>query len=279
MQNRTKGFIFALPILLIIGLLWSAYFFYTLSPLEDGQSAVPKEPFLIVKGDGLKDIAQKLEAGSYIRSASAFKFYSLVSGQGHQLKPGLYNLNSSSSTTEIVDLLVAGPAKEIEVLITEGESLKNIDARLSQLGIIQAGDFKQFNLSELRSKYAFLAGARSLEGYLFPDTYRFYFASTPNDAVRPFLENFKNKVEPLIADGTTADFDSIPITRRGIYSIGEIVTIASLLEKEVPEAEDRRMVADIMYRRLKISMPLQIDASVDYAKLIGDPRYDTYQFY
>lgn len=269
----------ALPILLLMGLLWLAYFYFTLSPsFTEVSEGKPAETFLIQKGDGLAEIAQKLEIGGYIRSESSFKFYSLMTGSGHQLKPGLYNVSAASSTQEIVRMLVAGPSKEIEVLITEGERLKDIDARLSDMGIIKKGSFVNMQMDTLRTKYPFLLGARSLEGYLFPDTYRFYFDSAPEDAAAHFLDNFSAKVAPLISDGDTVDYDGIPITRRGIYSINQIVSVASLLEKEVPESADRRMVADIIYRRLKIGMALQIDASVDYAKSIGESRYDTYEF-
>src|SRR3989344_5901708 len=276
MTTRGKGILMAIPILLVLGLLWAAYFYYTLSPIAE--VFVTGEPVLIQKGDGLKEIADKFEALGYIRSSSAFKFYSLLSGSGHQLKPGLYNISAASSTTEIVRLLVSGPPKEIKVLITEGESLSAIDARLAHLGIIKAGDFLNIKIGDLRAKYSFLVGARSLEGYLFPDTYRFYFDSSPQDAVKPFLDNFAGKVGPLISEDEDVYYDSIPVVRRGIYSINEIVTVASLIEKEVPDSDERRLVSDIIYRRLKIGMALQIDASVAYAKLVGDPRYDTYQF-
>lgn len=266
----------AVPILFVLGLLWAVYFYYTLSPVLEVASTA--EAVLIQKGDGLKEIADKFEASGYIRSASAFKFYSLLSGSGHKLKPGLYNISAASSTAEIVRLLVSGPSKEIQVLITEGESLAVIDARLANLGIIKPGDFLNMKMGDLREKYPFLAGARSLEGYLFPDTYRFYFGSESQNAVKPFLDNFSAKVRPLIDDGDSADYDSIPITRRGIFSINEIVTVASLIEKEVPDSAERRLVSDVIYRRLKIGMALQIDASVAYAKAVGDPRYDTYQF-
>ena len=270
----------AIPILLLIGLLWLAYFYFTLSPsytkVTEGKAL---EAVLIQKGEGLTDIAERFEDARYIRSASSFKLYSILTGSGHLLKPGLYNISVASSTPEIVQLLVAGPSKEIEVLITEGEALRDIDARLAGLGIITPGALLNMKIdAKLRADYPFLAGARSLEGYLFPDTYRFFFGSTPIEAAAHFLDNFAAKVAPLISDGETVNYDSIPITRRGIYSINEIVAIASLLEKEVPESIDRKLVADIIYRRLKIGMALQIDASVDYAQEVGDTRYDSYKF-
>ena len=271
----------ALPIFGLMGLLWLAYFFYTLSPVLDASlnNHIDMEPVLIQRGDGLKKIAQQLEDLSLIRSASAFKFYSLITGRGHELKPGLYNIRPFSSTKEIITMLVDGPSKEIEVLITEGKSLAEIDAQLSHLGVIQQGSFVSFKITDaLREKYPFLVSAQSLEGYLFPDTYRFFFGSTAEQAAMHFLDNFALKISPLLSDGESVNYENIPIVRRGVFSINEITTIASLIEKEVSDPLDRKLVADIIYRRLGIGMALQIDASVDYAKIVNDNRYNTYLF-
>lgn len=280
MNSKATTTFFSLALVAIIGLLWGAYFYFTLSPVMSVESveasASANNPIIISKGDGLKKIADMLEEKNLIRSASSFEFYSFLTGKAHQLKPGLYNLNPASSTIEIIRLLAAGPGSEVQVLITEGQSMYEIDATLAKLGVIKPNDLVKFNVATLQDQYPFLLGSKSLEGFLFPDTYRFFFGSTPEEAVRPFLENFKSKVEPLIASETTVDYDNIPITRRGIYSIKDIVTIASLLEKEVPSTTDRQMVADIIYRRLKIRMALQIDATVDYAKLHGS-QFNTYE--
>ena len=275
MHSKTGNIVLTVAILGIVVLLWVAYFYFTLSPLA-ARTDAQTQPTLIQKGEGLSEIATQLEHDGYIRSASAFKLYAILSGSAHQLKPGMYNVSSSSSTSEIVRLLVHGPSKEIQVLITEGERLVEIDSKLAKFGIIRPGDLIHFDLDSMRDTYPFLLGARSLEGYLFPDTYRFFSGSTPKQAVIPFLENFADKIGPLIADEGRVDYDNIPIIRRGIYSINKIATIASLLEKEVPGSDDRRMVADIIYRRLKIGMALQVDATVEYAKSHGD-EFDTYK--
>jgi len=74
------------------------------------------------------------------------------------------------------------------------------------------------------------------------------------------------------------DWNSIPVLRKGIFTIHEIANIAGMIEKEVPDSDERKMVADVIYKRLKINMPLQIDATVLYAKNNGD-IYDTYKSY
>lgn len=286
LSRSTRLWIF-LAMAFILGLLWLAYFYFTLAPvaatfdMPGSASRTPVAggvPIVIEKGEGIREIAAELAAESLIRSVSAFKLYAILSGNAHQLKPGLYTFTQTSSTVEIVQSLVAGPAKEISVLITEGMSLAEIDARIARYGVLPAGAISKSRVTDYYEKYPFLRGARSLEGFLFPDTYRFYFDSKPEIVITAMLDNFSSRVASLIAEGTTIDWDSIPITRRGIFSSLEIATIASMIEKEVPFSADRRIVADIIYRRLKISMPLQIDATVDYAKTHG-ASYNTYEKY
>ena len=272
----------------IIGLLWLAYFTFTLAPVSQSFdlpgsasssiSVAGIVPLVIERGEGLEQIARSLTDARVIRSASAFKFYALLSGSAHKLKPGLYTMSQASTTPELVRLLVSGPAKEISVLIPEGSTLADIDKTLARYGILHAGELLKLRVSDFYDKYPFLRGARSLEGFLFPDTYRFYFATDASAVAGVMLGNYAVRVGALIADGTETNWDSIPITRRGIFNSLEITTIASLIEKEVPDSAERKIVADILYRRLKIDMPLQIDATVDYAKEHGD-RYDTYKRY
>jgi UPF0755 protein len=276
-----------LAIVGIVGILWLAYFSFQLAPVTEfadiaGGTPVPVStgvaPIVIEQGDGFKQIASLLMDAHVIRSASAFKLYALLSGSAHQLKPGLYTMSPASSTPALVRLLVAGPAKEISVLIPEGATVADIDTTLARYGVLKRGELTKQRVADFYDEYPFLRGARSFEGFLFPDTYRFYFASDPVAVLSTLLKNYAARVGPMIADGATINWDSIPITRRGIFNSLEITTIASLIEKEVPDTQERKIVADIMYRRLKMSMPLQIDATVDYAKVHGD-RYDTYQFY
>lgn len=288
--SRLSKFWIAFALVAIFGLLWGTYFFYQLSPAASGSlssagqadfssgvaPATTTVPLVITKGEGFAAIADRLAASGLVRSASAFKVYSIISGSAHQFKPGLYSFSSASSSISIVRSLVAGPAKEITVLIPEGHTLPEIDATLARYGVIQKGQLKALSPRLFREQYPFLDGAVSLEGFLFPDTYRFYFDSKPEEVARVMLDTFVAKVGPLVTDEGVVQYDTVPVLRRGVFSLREIVTIASMIESEVPQSADRKVVADILYRRLRIGMALQIDASRDYAVLMGDDRFDTY---
>jgi len=274
LPSKSVTTFFVLAVLIIFGLLWLAYFYYTLSPVQLAQDAPAVEPLTIEKGDGITEIAAKLEMHGVVRSASMTKVYSVLSGKAHRLKPGLYTFSPASSTPQIISEIVAGPSREVSVLIKEGESVAEIDETLAHLGVIRRGELLNYQISDgLRAQYSFLKDAKSLEGFLFPDTYRFYFDSRIDAVVVAFLANFKAKIDGLFAD--TAQYDVI-IVRLSVYNLKQILSIASMIEKEVPDSKERRLVSGIIYRRLKIGMALQIDATRDYAKLHGD-EFDTYK--
>src|SRR3989344_104960 len=225
-----------------------AYYSYLLSPVSASADSLIKA---VTIGGGLsfKDIAALLNAKGIIRSEAGFKIYSVLSGSAHTLKSGRYFFSETMSTPEVVKRLVQGPP-DIEVLIIEGKSLNDIDAKLARLGLIQSGEIKNFPIADLKEKYDFLAGSRikTLEGFLFPDTYRFAPDSSPRVILEKMLDNFKDKA--------------------GGINFNDLI-IASMIEREVPAASDRALVSGIVRKRLSIKMPLQVDATVIYAKCGG----------
>jgi UPF0755 protein len=284
--SRSFKWLVAIGVIAVVALLWCAYFFYNLSPLAAGTAdldgsltpaATTTVPIVVEKGTGFRTVTQEIARAGLIRSESSFKLYAILSGSAHQFKPGLYSFSAASSSIEMIRALVAGPSKEITILIPEGQTLAQIDDTLSRFGVIKKGSLLKADVKDFINDYVFLKDSVSLEGYLFPDTYRFYFGSAVSDVVKIMLNNFSAKVGPLVSDEGVAQYQQIPVLRRGIFSMPQIITIASIIEDEVPSSADRKIVADVLYRRLKIGMPLQVDASVLYAENVGDERYDTYK--
>lgn len=218
-----------------------AFFLHLLRPVH-----VPAEArgFLVSQGAGFLEIADKLAAEGLIRSPLLFKLYGATAGAGRTLKAGDYVLSADMSTPEILRVLVNGPEEDVAVVIPEGATLKDIDAALSRYGIIAEGALEDFSWRVMRDEFSFLKEARSLEGFLFPDTYRFFPQSPVESVARRMLENFETK--------------AIPEIRGDVY---DTLIIASLIEKEVPFHEDRRIVSGIIQNRLAIDMALQIDAA------------------
>lgn len=218
-------------------------------------SGGPAEEIIVESGESFKSISQKLSQKNLIRSVSAFKIYSLFTGSAHTFKPGVYRLTGTMSAPQIVSLLTRGGENDVTVTIPEGTSLKDIELTLKDAGVLNASSSFGSVFSELNKEYPeFLTGRKSLEGFLFPDTYRLSMGSEVKDVARVFLDNFQTKAWPLLQKDS----------RWYEYLIS-----ASILEREVPLFEDRQVVAGILAKRNRLQMPLQVDASVIYGKCDG----------
>lgn len=211
-----------------------------------GGETTPDVHVSVERGESVKDIARTLYDAHLIRSKAWFEFYAFISGRAHRLKPGDYLLRPGQSTSQIISALVAGPTNEVEVTIPEGYTLWDIDAELGSAGVLATG-----TLVKLDKK---MPGV--LEGYLFPDTYRFYLNASATEVVAKMTENFNVKARPLLD----------AVSRGDKKKFQYFLVVASLLEKEVPDGEDRRIVAGIIEKRLAARMPLQIDATICYIK-------------
>ncbi len=240
-------FLTLLGIILVL-ILMAAYFFYGLQPSFARNVPVT---FQISKGESFRAIGARLSQESLIRSIAVFKTYSILTGNARKFQPGIYQLAGTMSIPQIVDFLVAGGKNEMTVKIVEGATLKDIDAALASSSIITAGTLLNFPFKNLAVQYPFLNNQNSLEGFLFPDTYNFELNSSSETVLRRFLDTFEVKAWPLISNQTNW-YNSL--------------ILASYLEREVVSMNDRKIVAGIILKRLNLGMPLQIDATVSYAK-------------
>jgi UPF0755 protein len=221
-------------------------------PAVKGGSLVEEVKVTIEKGMGVREIAEKLRTERVIRSKAGFLLFSFVSGRAYRFIPGVYNLFPSLSIREIVNILSLGPAEAV-VLVKEGQTVADIDEEFAQKGVTKRGDILQFPFALLRGAYPFLREAESFEGFLFPDTYRFAQGTSAETVLRVMLHNFEEKAWPEL--------------QKNEKSAYEILKVASLIEKEVlPIGNDREVVSGIIYRRMKLNMPLQIDAALAYVK-------------
>lgn len=199
-------------------------------------------------GEGFREISRQLEERGIIRSDASFQIYALATGSATDLKAGEYQLAPTMSVPEIVQTLVSGENREVEVLIPEGASIYQVDKILSEARVTTKGAFLVYAKSQ----------AEPVEGRLFPDTYRFYRDSEPADILEKMEDNFEEKTKGVLSSGEKGR---------------EELIVASYLEKEVPDGRDRRVVAGIIAKRLQEEMYLQLDASVCYVKQIQAGEY------
>lgn len=216
------------------------FFMHQISPLDaSGTSQV----FEIQQGDGFRTIADHLREASLVRSATAFELLSFFDGKAFTMRPGLYRLSPAMDDLAIVQEIAGPSAATVTVTIPEGSNVYQIDTILSNALVIHPGDLVAANV----------AASGTLEGTLFPDTYNFYTDANVQDVVNELVANFDTKAEPLLAPaGKNAENDLV---------------LASILDKEVPDVADQEIVAGILLKRIAAGIPLDVDATVCYAKL------------
>jgi UPF0755 protein len=239
----------SLGIILLV-ILFAAYFFYGLQPSYARDNPVA---FQITKGESFREIGARLSQQSLIKSIAVFKTYSILTGNARKFQPGVYELASTMSVPQIVEYMTAGGQNEVTIKIIEGATVKDVDTLLASAGVTTPGALVAFPLKNLAVQYPFLI-QNSLEGFIFPDTYNFERGSSPEKVLRQFLDNFERRAWPVLS------------TEKNWY---DSLILASFLEREVRTENDRRIVAGIILKRLKLEMFLQIDATVSYAKCSG----------
>lgn len=240
--------ILATGVILLFALPFVAYY---LSPVD---ASGLTQDFRIEKGLGIREISQSLKSAGLIKSPKLFLIYATLSGSARQLKAGDYKLSKSMSLSKIVSQLEAGPEEDVEIVVKQGDTLADVEKKLVQLKVLPLGKLSKFP-------------GKSLEGFLFPDTYRFFPNSPVSEVVRKFLGNFSDKAMPILSEGCRVR--GLGCGERSIY---ELLIIASIIEKEVPFQEDRYLVAGLLYKRLALGMPLQVDAAPETYDHIGLPK-------
>ncbi len=239
--------------------------------------------YAVKKGFGSSDIAKKLKDQGIIKNAWFFTFYALGSGSYGKLQAGNYTLSPSMPIATIVKKFASGDVIQNNITIIEGWDERDVAEYLEGKNITTQKTF----LAEIKKDYSadfeFLKSKPKkvdLEGYLFPDTYQLPEGATASTVITNALANFDKKLTP--------DLRAEIIKQK--KTIFQIVTMASLIEKEVVSQEDKKTVSGILWKRLAAGMPLQVDATINYitgknhpgARLKDttiDSPYNTYKYY
>lgn len=213
----------------------------------------------IPEGSSGDDIAQILAQNHIIDNPKEYYAAVEAAGAAMSIKPGDYILTTGQDPASVVAQLVEGPNVEgITLTIQEGLTVAQTAARVEETLGIPADEFlAQATASAYAADYPFLEGAYddSLEGYLYPKTYSFSEQPTADEVIRTLLDQFVKETAAL-------DLNSAP----GGLTAQQVVTMASLIERETAVAEERPLVASVIYNRLEVDMPLQIDAAIVYAR-------------
>ncbi|MFP4643848.1 MAG: endolytic transglycosylase MltG [Spirochaetales bacterium] len=258
-QKLTLGFVVLSLVVAVLGAVRVAWVLTVPVEREVDEDTVVEFP--VQQGQSLRRVTENLAELGLIRDARIVEFYGRLTGQAAQVRAGTFPLRPDESAREILSEIVSGRAidESIRVTIPEGWRLEQIAARLDGFGIVDSEEFLEAAVvqEEYRDFEVIedLPDGRSLEGFLYPETYRFDAGSQPEAVVRRMLETFSSRAGDLLL-GERAD------DRR--FSVYEIVTLASIVQHESPTA-DMPEVAGVFDNRLREGMRLESDATVNYA--------------
>ncbi|MBI4117734.1 MAG: endolytic transglycosylase MltG [Parcubacteria group bacterium] len=246
----------------------------------------PEDTFFVIRsGENLDKIAQNLEDQGLISQKWLLKLYAKLRNIDTNVKSGSYAIPTTYAPSDLLLLFSEGKETpdEVELTFLEGWTNEDMAAYAEQQDIASSQEFLQVaqNAEMFRDDFMFLSdeNIRTLEGYLFPDTYKVFRNASAEQLVRKMLENFGVQVLKLKDDISKTD-----------QSLHDTVIMASILEKEVRTYGSKTKVAGILSNRLKDHMLLQVDASINYitkknnvrstlADLEIDSPYNTYKYF
>ncbi len=216
-------------------------------------------------------VADVLRGNKLIRSRTVFNIIVHIGYEGRPFMPGTYQMRQNMLLFEVLEKLVSGELATTRVTIPEGFTIKQIAARLDKRMVTHGKEFTEMALTDA-GQFEIDSPTGSLEGYLFPDTYLLYLKQPPEKVIRRMLQALKNQVIVPFEDEIS----------RQKHSLHEVLTIASLVEREARLEKDRARISSVIYNRLRVGMPLQVDATVLYGEgkhkarvLYSDLKYDS----
>lgn len=219
--------------------------------------------FTVEPGQSVEAIGNQLKRRGLITDAELFRRYVQYKGLDAGIQAGTYTLNAAMTIPEIARTLQSAAAPDIQVTIPEGKRLEEVAAIVAAQAGINAEDFLQlaqtgWAQSDLVSRYSFLAEippTATLEGFLFPDTYRLPQNPTAYDLIDRMLADFDRQVTPEMREGLKAQS----------LSLFQGITLASIVEREAVVDAERPIIAGVYLNRLRDGWPLAACPTVQYA--------------
>lgn len=305
-SSGKKTFIYVMSVLVVSALLalflWNCADDVCAFTRHDQTIAVTVQP-----DDTIDDVATKLQQKGLIYKKWLFKLYCKVAHADQKIQPGVYQLNAVFDYHALVSGMSSSALRtEVGVTIPEGYTMAEIFALLEDKGVATADSLAEA-AAQTEYDYAFLAGvplgeANRLEGCLFPDTYFFYVGDDPVRVLDKFLTNLNGKLTQELWDALDTLNDDLAARKRAAgfaeteieaekLTMYDVLTVASLIEKESAGSSENAMIASVIYNRLcsKAYPFLNIDATIQYAlgehkevlydkdKEIDSP-YNTYKY-
>ncbi len=264
----------AIAVVLVAGLTYAAFDYYWVEPTPP--FALPRM-VTIERGEHFGAIAHSLAAAGVVRSAIAFRLYAEFSGGARAVKPGDYAFNGNERLADVMRHLVNGDFIVVTVVVPEGLTVHEIAERLQIAGLVCQDEFERAARDGpiVRALGLWPPGA---EGFLFPATYKFSPRAKVDDVLQAMLARFYSVLTPKV--------------EQRMFEMGldarQVLTMASIVEKEAKVPGERPLIAGVFYNRLRVGMPLQSDPTAEYsfeggtepaaAAVRGNSTFNTYAY-
>jgi UPF0755 protein len=213
----------------------------------------------IAPGEPFRQVSVRLEEAGVVRDARVIHWWARWSGEDRLVRSGDYRFEQPGSPLDVLQMLQTAGAALHRVTIPEGRTIRDVAALLESAGFGGADEF----LCLVRDPQFLLSldlPASGIEGYLFPDTYDFGWASTPEDVLRHMVDHFRKQTEAL-----RPNLQASGLTQE------EMVILASVIESETGVAAERAIISGVFHNRLRIGMRLQADPTAVYERGGGKP--------
>ncbi len=257
-QNKRKfiwGMALVVVVFIVAVIAINAYMSLNLAPLSDKANA-KQVRVDIAQGDSTSEIGGTLVKAGLIRNQRFFAWYVSYRHAAGLLRSGEYLLSPAQNMQSIIEDLRQGPPV-VKVTIPEGFTTQQIVDLLTERHLINPTKFYDL-VQNYDFNYAFLTGIppshARLDGFLFPATYDIKLGTSEKQIIELMLNRFQQELTPQIRQAAAA---------KG-WSIRQLVTMASLIEREAKEAQDRAIISQVFATRLHVGMPLQSCASIEY---------------
>ena len=244
---------------------------------EDRSRPIASAKLVVPRGATFSDVTSQLEAAGVITNPLAFKLLGRLRHATADVRAGEYRFAAHQNESEVLEQLRSGGAQIAAwVTIPEGYTSREIAQRLQDAGIGPARAFADAFVHD--SMVIDRHRTKGLEGYLFPSTYLIPTAATPQAVEKIFTDQFLKELP----------YDAPQQARALHLSVPDVITLASLVEREAKADDERALMAGVYYNRLRLGMPLEVDATIEYifpehkteitrADLAIDTPYNTYK--
>ena len=258
---RRKFLVFAISVSLFVVGLGGLFYILTKQFLFEGPDKVGRQVIYEVKmGQSFNSIARDLQARGILKNADAFRVYAKFTRQIPKVKVGEYLLNTAMTPPQVMAVITSGFSVTRALTVPEGFTTFEIATLLEQKGFATRAEVLKLCFDKNFVKKVLGVERPSLEGYLYPETYMLTKYMGAEKILTAMVKTFKEK------------FEKVPKPYPFGWTDYQVITMASIIEKETGAPQERQLISSVFSNRLKKNMRLQTDPTIIYAKALKTGR-------